>query len=209
MRDKEKERDRKKVWYEANKERLKAKSKSYYEANKEKLKAYYESNKEKLNTQSKAHYEANKEKRKAQNKEYREANREKRKAQNKAYREANRERLNAYLNQRRAKDPFLKMKCNLRVRTSQAFRNGGYKKNTKTAETLGAEFQEVFDHLENLFTEGMEWSNQGEWHIDHIIPLASANTKEELIALCHYTNLQPLWAEDNLSKGSKLNWNKS
>ena len=209
MRDKEKERDRKKVWYEANKEKLKAKSKSYYEANKEKLKDYYEANKEKLNAQSKAHYEVNKEKRKAQGKEYREANREKRKAQNKAYREANRERLNAWRIQRKAKDPFLKMKCNLRNRTYQAFKNGGYKKNTKTAETLGAEFQEVFDHLENLFTEGMEWSNQGEWHVDHITPLASANTKEELIALCHYTNLQPLWAEENLRKGSKLNWNKS
>ena len=46
----------------------------------------------------------------------------------------------------------------------------------------------------------MNWSNYGEWHIDHIIPLSSANTKEELSLLCHHKNLQPLWAYDNLSK---------
>lgn len=50
----------------------------------------------------------------------------------------------------------------------------------------------------------MTWENRGEWHIDHIIPLASASTEEELLALCHYTNLQPLWAFDNLSKGAKI-----
>ena len=150
-----------------------------------------------------------KEEKKLYDKAYKEANKEK----IKAYREANKEKAKAYSNiyikQRRAKDPLFKMKDNLRSRTYKAFKNGGYNKNTKTAKTLGAPFQEVFDHLENLFTEGMSWENQGEWHVDHIIPLASANTKEELIALCHYTNLQPLWAEDNLSKGSKLNWNKS
>jgi hypothetical protein len=49
----------------------------------------------------------------------------------------------------------------------------------------------------------MTWDNQGKWHIDHIIPLSSGNTEEEIIKLCHYTNLQPLWAIDNMKKGSK------
>jgi len=57
--------------------------------------------------------------------------------------------------------------------------------------------------LEHQFKEGMNWDNQGKWHIDHIIPLSSGNTEEEIIKLCHYTNLQPLWAIDNMKKGSK------
>ena len=61
-----------------------------------------------------------------------------------------------------------------------------------------------------MFDERMSWENHGAktWHIDHIIPLASAKTEEEVFLLCHYTNLQPLWWSDNLSKGSKLNFTK-
>ncbi len=50
----------------------------------------------------------------------------------------------------------------------------------------------------------MNWDNQGNWHVDHIIPLQSSNTKQELIKLCHYTNLQPLWGVDNYNKGNKI-----
>jgi hypothetical protein len=52
----------------------------------------------------------------------------------------------------------------------------------------------------------MSWNNYGKtgWHIDHIIPLSSANSEEEIIKLCHYTNLQPLWSEDNLKKSNRF-----
>jgi hypothetical protein len=50
----------------------------------------------------------------------------------------------------------------------------------------------------------MSWDNHGEWHIDHIIPLSSAKNESDLYKLFHYTNLQPLWAFDNLSKGNKI-----
>jgi 5-methylcytosine-specific restriction endonuclease McrA len=69
---------------------------------------------------------------------------------------------------------------------------------------VGITPKELKEHLEKQFFQGMSWGNYGEWHIDHIIPLSSAKTEDEIYKLCHYTNLQPLWAEDNLRKGNKL-----
>lgn len=81
------------------------------------------------------------------------------------------------------------------------------KEKTKhTKEIIGCDKKQLMKHLENQFTEGMSWKNYGidGWHIDHIIPISSAKTKEEKIKLNHYTNLQPLWAEDNLRKSNKI-----
>jgi len=60
--------------------------------------------------------------------------------------------------------------------------------------------------LEKKFVGGMSWENYGKWHIDHIIPLSSANNEDEIYKLCYYTNLQPLWSEENLKKGKKINY---
>jgi len=81
-------------------------------------------------------------------------------------------------------------------------RNGGYTKKSTANEILGADYAKVSAHLESQFKDGMSWENRSEWHIDHIIPLASAKNEDELIKLFHYTNLQPLWAIDNLKKGA-------
>ena len=102
------------------------------------------------------------------------------------------------------KSPLYKLKCNLGSRTSNAFRNKGYPKKGKTREMLGVDWEVCKAHIERQFAKGMNWDNHGDWHIDHIIPLASAKTEEELIKLCHYSNLQPLWAEENLSKNDKI-----
>ena len=96
------------------------------------------------------------------------------------------------------------LKSTLRSRTYSAFRNKGYKKNSKTQEMLGVDWEVCKAHIERQFTKGMNWDNRSEWHIDHIIPLASAKTEEELKKLCHYSNLQPLWELDNLSKSDKI-----
>lgn len=79
-------------------------------------------------------------------------------------------------------------------------------KNNKTFDIVGCSPQDLMLHLENQFKVGMSWNNYGlyGWHIDHKIPLSSANTKEKLFKLCHYTNLQPLWSIDNLRKGSSI-----
>jgi len=101
-------------------------------------------------------------------------------------------------------DELYRFKSNLRTRTSIAFSKSRWNKNTGNEAMLGCSYETAFKHIEKQFTKGMSWSNKNKWHIDHIIPLASAKDKEELIKLCHYKNLQPLWAEDNLKKGTKI-----
>jgi hypothetical protein len=59
-------------------------------------------------------------------------------------------------------------------------------------------------HIERQFVKGMTWENRGEWHIDHIIPLATAQNENDVVKLNHHTNLRPMWAKDNLRKSSKL-----
>ena len=78
-------------------------------------------------------------------------------------------------------------------------------KTSKTAEYLGCSAKEAAEHIAHLFTPGMSWSNHGEWHIDHIRPCASFDYSDPNWAFeaNHYTNLQPLWAADNLAKSDK------
>ena len=75
-------------------------------------------------------------------------------------------------------------------------------------ELVGCSPDELVAHLEGQFKPGMTWDNHGRhgWHIDHIIPLAAADVSdpEQVALVAHYTNLQPLWAKENLSKGSKF-----
>jgi len=80
------------------------------------------------------------------------------------------------------------------------------KKNDYTKNILGLDMEQFFLYLESKFEEGMTWDNYGNngWHIDHIIPLSCGDTEEEIYLLSHYTNLQPLWAEENLRKNAKL-----
>jgi len=106
---------------------------------------------------------------------------------------------------RRANDDFYRLKENLRSRVRGFLnRSRPYGKDSYTHELLGADYATVYSHIEALFVDGMSWDLVGkEIHIDHIVPLASATNKEEAIKLFHYTNLQPLWAADNIRKGDK------
>jgi len=69
---------------------------------------------------------------------------------------------------------------------------------------LGCEYDFFKNHIEKQFVKGMDWTNREYWQLDHIIPLSSAKTQEELIPLFHHTNIQPLWADDNKTKGNKI-----
>lgn len=115
-----------------------------------------------------------------------------------------REVINKQRKLKRDTDPLFKLQCVLRSRVRTAFKSGGWKKDKLSVDLLGVPFEIAKKHIERQFKKGMTWENHGEWEIDHKIPFASAKTDEELRELCHYTNLQPLWAKDNRKKHSKI-----
>ena len=94
----------------------------------------------------------------------------------------------------------------VRCRVISALKNRGLRKSKRTHEYLGCTSQELKQHLEKQFTDGMTWENQGKWHIDHIRPCASFNLENEIEKhMCfHYTNLQPLWGSENISKSDSF-----
>jgi len=188
-----------------NKEKFKEKQKQYYLDNKEKFKQYRLDNIESIKERVKKYHLDNKEYFKEYNKQYHLDNKEK----IKQHYLDNKKKINQqsayYAFKKRKTNPLFKLSINLRSRIKQAVKSKGWTKKNKTADILGCDFETVKKHLENQFIDGMCWQNHGlyGWHIDHITPLAKAETEEELYKLCHYTNLQPLWAADNLSKGAK------
>ena len=114
--------------------------------------------------------------------------------------------VNSYRKNKRDNNSLYKLVTNIRSRLNNFYNLYNIKKTNKTFNIIGCTPEFLKEHLEKQFIEGMNWNNHGlfGWHIDHIIPLSSAKTEEELYKLCNYTNLQPLWAIDNLKKSNKL-----
>lgn len=131
---------------------------------------------------------------------------EKRKTMHTKWRDKNREHLNAYYRQRRATNPTLRLRCNLSAYMSDCLRHG--KGGRSWEKLVNFTLKELMAHLEKQFQSGMTWSNYGEWHIDHIIPVSVFNyTSPEHIDFKRcwsLSNLQPLWAKDNFDKKAKI-----
>jgi hypothetical protein len=127
----------------------------------------------------------------------------------KQYRRDNVDKISAnllkYEKARKLVDPSFKLLKTLRSRLGSAIQNQNAIKSDKTMDLVGCSITFLRGYLEAKFTEGMTWDNHGEWHIDHIKPCASFNLldEEEQQKCFHYKNLQPLWAQENLSKGAK------
>ena len=193
----------------AEKERIR------YHSNKEdireKQKKYREDNRDKINKQKRDSYYRNKENILERNKEKYSNNRDFFLGKNRKQRASGKYKayVRWYNKTRKRNDPLYKLTCHVRTMTYNAFRNKGYTKRSQTYRLLGCSFEDLKSHIENQFTGTMNWDNHGEWHIDHIVPLASAESEEQLTKLCHYSNLQPLWAEENLSKGGKEEWQRA
>ena len=106
--------------------------------------------------------------------------------------------------ERMKNDDVYRLKHKIRNFIYSSFVRRSAPKNDRTESILGCSFMDFKKHIEKQFKEGMTFDNYGEWQIDHIIPLSTANTIDEVKKLCHYTNLQPLWASENRKKSDKI-----
>lgn len=201
-----------KVYREKNKEIVKANrkisDKTYREKNKEKIKQsenfYYQNNKEYVLNRCKNYYKENieqiTEKSKVRSKIYRNNNKEKIKALAKKWKLENPDYTKNYVSNRSKIDEIFKFKRSVRNLILSSFKRKKIVKNEKSENILGCSLEEFKQYLESKFESWMNWENYGlyngtpnyGWDIDHIRPLAKANTKEDVIELNHHTNLQPL-----------------
>lgn len=188
----------------------------YFQKNKEilrdKKRAYRQKNRELHLAQDQKYRDNNKEKIANYHKEYRKANKDVITLREKLYKEAHkehyREYFKTYTSVRKRNDPLFKLINCLRRRLLRAIKDAGCKKTQKSIDLIGCSSEFAYKYIESLFKEGMSWENHGSkgWHIDHIIPCAAFDlSKPEQQKKCfHYTNLQPLWWWENLSKGDKF-----
>lgn len=177
-RDKEASRQKERAWYQRNALRLREQKKNWASANRDKVNSY----KRKCRSRNLIAYQL----------------------RERLYRVTAKEqitkRMRDYSRKRKQSDIQYRISCNLRTRLAQAVRRGF--KAGSAVRLLGCSIQEFKIYFERKFTEGMTWDNYGEWHIDHIKPLSKfdLSDKEQIKKACHFSNLQPLWATDNLHK---------
>jgi len=209
QKNKEKKLLKGKQWYLKNKEKRLQKSKEWYQKNKHKrkkqIRQYYLKNGEYFKKYNKEWYLKNKKHSIQRGKEWYLKNKERKLKKGKEWYSKNKEYIRKYNKKIRKINPTIRLIKNLRRRTLLALK--GKCKSANTMSLLGVSTIEfLWKHLEKSFKSGMTRENHGKWHVDHIIPCASFDlTKPEEQSKCfHYTNLQPLWASENLAKGSKI-----
>ena len=182
-----------KAWREANKDYLKEQNQKWYLENKDRVAEYREANKEHIAEVAK---------------EYREKNKDRLKEMRTEYYAKNPHYHRDYDKQRKAKDPLYKFKKQIRNAIRFSFTRRRFDKSGHTAEIVGCDIDTLVEYLLETYRQnyGVEWNGRDIVHIDHIIPLATAKTEDEILELCHYTNLQLLTPEDNMKKGDKEGW---
>lgn len=185
-----------KTYYESNKEKLRLNNKEYRFKNRESINSKRREKKdvEKIKSISKIYYLKNKSILNEKSRIYQKENKLKL-----------RENARLRLIDKRNTDPIFKLKCNIRRLIQLSLKSKGYAKDSKTFEILGCTANEFKNYLESKFEVWMNWDNRGlfnssfnyGWDLDHIIPLKTAKTKEDIIKLNHYTNFQPLCGKTN------------
>ena len=188
-------------YYNENKQELLEYKQKYYNENKQEIlndkKEYYNENKE-YYLQNSKNWRLNNENRYLLNlKNWRFNNPEYRKE----WRFNNPDKTKEYYNTLRLNKPYI---IAWRTVLNSAIIRLNTKKSNSTIELLGYSSDDLKNHLEGLFLEGMSWSNWGDWHIDHKYPVSKYDSETPMSIVNSLDNLQPLWASDNLSKGNKI-----
>ncbi len=183
---------------------------------KEYHKQYYQKNKDKLKSRQIELYEQFYRKKRMQerkdnpvacrlkDKELRQKHKQKRSKSFKDYYQNNKEKFREYERNKAKTNIQYRLGKNMRARIWRAL-NRKWKKSKRTSELVGCSLKYLKKYLEANFKEGMNWDNYGDWHIDHIIPCIKFDLRceDETKKCFSYTNLQPLWAYENLSKGDR------
>lgn len=161
----------------------------------EKRRIFLKENAERLKADQKISYEKNREKRLAY---------QKRRMEDPVTRAETYKKRLAWKYKKLKTDKFFHLKFSVSSLIRVGLFNRGYGKKTRTATILGCTWEEFHLHIERQFQKCMTWENRDLWHIDHIIPLATAACEDDIIRLNHFTNLRPLWAEENQRKSARL-----
>lgn len=180
-----------------NKEKLKKQKEEWYKNNPDKIIKYVKDNVENKKIADKKYAKKNKEILNIKKKEWDIANPEKKRKAN-----------SDYVKKKLSEDVLYKTKHYIRVSINNSFKKFGYSKKSKTNEIIGCSFLEFKEYIESKFEPWMNWDNRGNWDgipneintawdIDHIIPISTAITEDDVIRLNHYTNLQPLCSYTN------------
>ena len=219
LKNKDKIDKKQKEYYYKNKDKISKKNKERYKKDADKIKkkqrGYNKIHKKEKAIADKKYQEKNKDKITKWQKEYREENKDKAKEYMKIYRKnvlqnlkdynkTHKKERNVYLKKKRKTDISFKITHDLRCRVNKATKNK--LKDISAIRDLGCPVDTLLHHLKNQFVGKMSLKNYGKWHIYHIVPLSyfDLTDKDQFKIACHYLNLQPLWAKENLEKSDKI-----
>lgn len=190
---------------------IRAKGKIYRQEHKDEIrerdKKYAETHKEQIVERRKIWAKEHAEQLAEYHKKYQIENAERISERRKEYSKKNRKRITEYYLNKRSNDPLFKLSTQVRGLIRISLKKKGYSKDTHTYEILGCDYETLLNHLKQTWLDnyGTEWDGE-DYHIDHIIPLATAKTEQEVKDLCYYENLQMLKPKDNLVKNKYLDW---
>ena len=212
--NKEHEKKYRKEYFQKNKEEITEKNKIYREKNKDSVfeyhKSYRNKHKDKIKNYLFEYHKNNTEKIKRRAILYYYGNQEKILKERKLWRKNNIVEARKIRNRCQRTTPEQKLIHRVRCRMYDYFKYGKNIKQTKTLELLGCDVKFLKQYIQKRFKKGMSWANYGRWHIDHIIPIdyflkkCNFNSLQIQKKCFNYKNLQPMWAVDNLRKGTKL-----